>query len=73
MDKEKKENEKSFNEVKAHNKYMDFNLNIKDKKTLFFLGGVLIVALSINYIDQYQVPAIIGILLGAFFIIRALD
>jgi len=31
------------------------------------------VALSINYIDQYQVPAIIGILLGAFFIIRALD
>jgi hypothetical protein len=43
------------------------------KKTILFLMGVLLEVLSLMYYNSYQIPAIIGIFLGIFFIVKSLS
>jgi len=43
------------------------------KKAILFIMGVLLNLVSILNFNQFQVPAIIGIFLGIFFIVKSLS
>tara|TARA_Y100000310_G_scaffold343263_1_gene450064 strand:+ start:1763 stop:1909 length:147 start_codon:yes stop_codon:yes gene_type:complete len=43
------------------------------KKTLFFLGGALLTGVSLFYFNLQPILALVGILVGGYLIIKALD
>jgi len=43
------------------------------KKGLYFAGGVLLSVISVFNFDKNQILAFIGILIGIFFIVKALS
>lgn len=43
------------------------------KKGLYFSIGALLAVISVYNFNQYQIPAFFGILLGIFFIVKALS
>jgi len=43
------------------------------EKAIFFILGVMLNLISILNFNQYQIPAIIGIFLGIFFIVKSLS
>jgi len=42
-------------------------------KSLNFLGGALLAGGSIRYYNEFPIVAFVGIMVGAFFIIKAFD
>lgn len=43
------------------------------KKTLMFISGLILEVISLINYNQYQIPAIIGILFGIFLIVKSLS
>ncbi len=43
----------------------------EDKKTLSFLGGALLAGVSLYFFNAQPILAFVGIMIGAYFIIRA--
>ncbi|MBI2629247.1 hypothetical protein HYW74_04135 [Candidatus Pacearchaeota archaeon] len=43
------------------------------KKTLMFVSGLILEVISLVNYNQYQIPAIIGILFGIFLIVKSLS
>mgnify|MGYP001560531121 CR=1 FL=1 len=43
------------------------------KKGFYFSLGALLTLISVINFNQYQIPAFLGILLGVFFIVKALS
>ena len=70
MEKNKVLKEEKTNEEE---RWSIFKMNEKDKKLLFFFGGVILAGISLNNYNQSPILAFAGIMIGAYFIIRAFD
>lgn len=48
-------------------------MKMEQKKALYFLGGALLAGFSLYYFNKQQILAFVGLMLGGYLILRALD